>query len=251
MMSRFYIATVLLVLMAGCVSKSAYLALEADHARVKNDSLLLEKRIRQLNDENTRLASESAKMEQAMNNRLQEKQDSLNYKEQLIRDRELSLKDMKALKEEEREAYMILSRQILGDFSDYDRQTLTTTTGCTQITVSINDKKLFAPGTARIENMATEMNIKAWNVLNKYPDVKLNIVSYADSFPVASKDKGPDAYQLSYTKANALYRDLNNQSKTLKVRTAIGIRSEQNAKTYPSQIDYIFYSNLLPCIHTK
>lgn len=246
-----YIAIVLLGLTAGCISKSAYLALETDHTRVKNDSLLLEKRIRQLNDENIRLASESAKMEQAMNNRLQEKQDSLNYKEQLIRDRELSLKDMKALKEEEREAYMILSRQILGDFSDYDKQTLTTTTGCTQITVSINDKKLFTPGTARIESMATEMNQKAWAVLNKYPDVQLSIVSYADSLPVVSKDKNPDAYQLAYAKANVLYRDLNNQSKTLKVRTAMGIRSEQNIKTYPSQIDYIFYSNLLPCIHTK
>lgn len=248
---RFYIGALLLLLVAGCVSKSAYLALETDHTRVKNDSLLLEKRIRQLNDENIRLATESAKMEQAMNNRLQEKQDSLNYKEQLIRDRELSLKDMKARKEEEREAYMVLSRQILGDFSDYEKQTLTTTTGCTQITVSINDKKLFTPGTSRTENMAMEINQKAWSVLNKYPDVQLNIVSYVDSLAIAAKDKNQDAYQLSYTKANALYRDLNSQSKALKARTAIGIKSEQHTKTYPSQVDYIFYSNLLPCIHTK
>lgn len=248
---RFNIAIVLMVLLAGCVSKSAYMALETDQKRVKNDSLLLEKRIRQLHDENIRLASESAKMEQAMNNRLQEKEDSLNYKEQLIRDRELSLKDMKARKEEEREAYMVLSRQILGDFSDYDKQILTTTTGCTQITVSINDKKLFNQGSARTENLAAELNLKALGVLNKYPDVQLNIVSYADSILLSIKDKNTDSYLLSYTKANALYRDLNNQSKTLKTRTAIGIKSEQHSKSYPSQIDYIFYSNLLPCIHTK
>lgn len=251
MKSSIYLILLTLILTGGCVSKSTYLLLQADHARIKTDSLLLEKRIRQLNDDNVRLATESAKMEQAMNNRLQEKQDSLNYKEQLLLDRELSIKDMKARKEEERDAYLMLSRQILGDFSDYNAQTLTTTTGCTQITVSVNDKKLFVSGTARTEYLAAEMNQKALSILNKYPDVHLHIVSYADSVPPTGKEKSLDTYQLAHNKAAALYRELTIQSKSLKTRTAIGVKSEHYLKSYSSQVDYVFFSTLLPCIHTR
>lgn len=251
MVLRYAAATFFLMAFAACVSQNTYRALLTEHERIRHDSLLLEKRIRQLSEENNRLATESARMEQAMNNRLQEKEDSLNYKEALLRERELSLKDMKARKEEEREAFMSLARQVTGDFSGYDRQTLVTHTGCTQIIVSLNDRHLFAAGSAKPEPMAAEVNSKALAILRKYPDLQLVIVAYADSNQL-SKDRNPDPWQLPHLKATALYRQLTqHEDQPLKARTSTGLKNDMRSRTYPSQVDYVFYSSLLPCIHTR
>lgn len=252
MSSRFYFLFLFVLSLAACVSKSTYHTLQQDHSRVKNDSLLLEKRIRQLQDENQRLGSESAKMEQALNNRLQEKQDSLNYKEQLLRERELSLKDMKARKEEESEAFATLAKAIFMGFSGYDQQTLTTQTGCASLAISVNDKKLFAGNGAKTELLSQELHTKMIALLEKYPDLNLTVVTYCDSSAATRDRSNADPFSLPYARASVLYKELTaGQPKAIKQRISLAIRNELASRNWPQQTDYIFVSNLIPCIHIK
>ena len=193
-------------LIFGCVSKSKFVLVESEISRLKNDSALLEKRIAQLSNENAGLQTLSATIEQALNVRLQEKEDSLNYKEKLLKEREYSLKDMKARKEEEQEAFYNLARKVFAEFVDYDASTLTTRTNCTQAVIAVNDKKLFAGNTAKTEYLATEINNKAANLLSKHPDLMLTVVCYIDSsMQISAKE---DYWNIASLRANTLSKML-------------------------------------------
>jgi hypothetical protein len=252
MSSRFYFLSLLVLFLTACVSKSSYTALQQDHSRVQNDSLLLEKRIRQLQDENQRLSTESAKKEQALNNRLQEKQDSLSYKEQLLRERELSLKDMKARKEEESEAFATLAKTIFSGFQDYEQQTLIKQVGCASMTISVNDKKLFSGNGTKTELLSQELHAKMITLLEKYPDISLTITAYSDSAFTVKDKSASDPFAMPYTRASVLYKELTTGlSKSVKQRISIAIKNEVASRNWPQQTDYIFLSSLIPCIHTK
>lgn len=237
------------VSLAGCVSKTTYQALSTEHNRIKNDSLLLEKRIRQLEDDNQRLITESAKMEQALNNRLQEKQDSLAYKEQLLHQREMSLKDMKARKEEEQEAFTTLATQVFSGFSGYSADTLTTHTNCTGFVIRVNDRALFVNG-SRPEAFVQEIHTRAIQVLRKYPDLHLSVVTYADS--LTGKEKNNDPLNTAYARGAMLYKSLAaDKTRSVKERISVAVQNESAPRTYPQQTDYVFFSRLLPCIHIR
>ncbi len=241
-----------LTLLFGCVSKSKFVQVESEIARLKNDSTLLEKRITQLSNENAGLQTLSATIEQALNARLQEKEDSLNYKEKLLREREYSLKDMKARKEEEQEAFYSLARKVFAEFADYDVSTLTTSTNCTQAVVAVNDKKVFTGNTVKTEYLATEINNKAANLLGKHPDLMLTIICYVDSsMQISAKE---DHWNIAAQRANVLSKMLVSAHKniSLKVKSATGLPiSTHINKNSTYFVEYQFTSNLTPCIPIK
>ncbi len=236
----------------GCISKSQLTSVQDEVSRLKNDSNLLEKRINTLNNENARLQTLSATIEQALNNRLKEKEDSLNYKEKLLKDREFSLKDMKARKEEEQEAFYSLSRKIFGEFVDYDASTLTTKTNCTQAVVTVNDKKLFSQSSNKPEYLATEINNKAANLLEKHPDLMLTIVCYVDSNSHLNNKE--DYWTSAANKGNMLAKMLvaNRKNLLFRVKSATGYQNAAyTLNRYIYFIEYQFTSNLTPCIPVK
>lgn len=239
-------------LIFGCVSKSKFVLVESEIARLKNDSALLEKRITKLSNENAGLQTLSATIEQALNVRLQEKEDSLNYKEKLLKEREYSLKDMKARKEEEQEAFYNLARKVFAEFVDYDASTLTTKTNCTQAVIAVNDKKLFTGNTTKTEYLATEINNKAANLLSKHPDLMLTIVCYVDSsMQISAKE---DYWSIASARANVLGKMMINTHKSLsyKVKSATGLNTNTHINKNPAYfVEYQFTSNLTPCIPIK
>jgi chemotaxis protein MotB len=239
-------------LIFGCVSKSKFILVESEITRLKSDSALLEKRIAQLSNENAGLQTLSATIEQALNVRLQEKEDSLNYKEKLLKEREFSLKDMKARKEEEQEAFYSLTRKVFAEFADYDASTLTTKTNCTQAVIAVNDKKLFTGNTAKTEYLATEINNKAGNLLSKHPDLMLTVVCYVDSnMQISAKE---DCWNIALLRANALSKMLITTHKNLsyKVKSTTGLPTNTHInKNATYFIEYQFTSNLTPCIPIK
>ena len=241
-----------LIMLCGCVSKSKFTQTQTEITRLKSDSTLLEKRITQYQNENAHLQTLSATIEQALNNRLQEKEDSLNFKGKLLKDREYSLKDMKARKEEEQEAFYSLSRKIFAAFTDYDASTLITKTNCTQAVVMVNDKKMFVGNSLKPEYLATEINNKAVGLLEKHPDLVLTIVCYVDSsMQIAAKE---DLWNIAALRANALLKLLisNHKNLALRIKSATGLpNNNQTVKNQAYYTEYLFGSSLTPCIPIK
>ena len=252
MKQNVLLVTTSLSLLLGCVSKNKFTQSQTEITRLKSDSTLLEKRITQYQNENAHLQTLSATIEQALNIRLQEKEDSLNFKEKLLKDREYSLRDMKARKEEEQEAFYSLSRKIFAAFTDYDASTLTTKTNCTHAVVMVNDKKMFVGNSLKPEYLATEINNKAAGLLEKHPDLMLTIVCYVDSnTQITAKE---DLWNLASLRANTLSKLLisNHKNLALRIKSATGLpNNNQTVKYQAYYTEYQFVSSLTPCIPVK
>lgn len=239
-------------LLFSCVYKKKYLSNISQINRLQKDSSLLEKRIRQLQDDNNRLSTQSAAIEQALNQRLQEKQDSLLAKETQLKEREFTLKDLKSRKEEEQDAFSDLAKQIRLAFAGYDSSTLQLLSNCTGVVLRINNKRLFVENTLKQDYLATEISQKTIALLNKYPDLQLSITTNCDSVWLNPKDKAEDLTVLAFNRTQVLMRQLISPQKELNTRIIAGIKPIYTSpKGQPTYTDYFFTSILLPCIHER
>lgn len=252
----YYSAIGLLTLSVSCVSSQKYTTSQRTVQRLQTDSAALEKRVKMLQEEVSFLADKSATMEQALTQRLQEKEDSLNQKQQLLRDKELSITDMKARKAEERDAFIKLSGSILKPFSDFNSTDVVTRTNCSQSIVEVSDRLLFTTATSKVDGVkSAKLMATIVEVLNKQPDVKLIIVSHTDSVYIG-KEKWEDNWSLGSAKANNITKTLVRDYKITPQRLMPATQasyielSKGTIGLGKSRTAFLFYSELLPCIHT-
>lgn len=233
-------------LIAGCAQKQLLLTTQNEVKRLKQDSTLLEKRINQLQSENNRLSAQGALIEQALTDKLQEKEIILNQRNTLLNEREVSLKDMKARKEEEVEAYTALTKRIKAEFADYSPQTLTTQTTCTQTIIYINPQLVFIGNSSKTQFLATELAQKASNLLSVYPDLQLTISGSVDSTLQTAKESASLATFNRLLSLQKIYLIKNEQHLN---KINIELNQTNNKNNYPLAL--IFQSNLLPCTQIK
>lgn len=247
----------LLFISVSCVSSRKYTESQQTVERLRSDSALFEKRNRMLQDQINDLGTKSATMEQALNQRLQEKQDSLNQKQQQLKDKENSLKDMKARKAEEQESFTKLSQSIIKPFAGYAVNEVVSGTNCTQTVVEVSDRMLFTPGSTKIDfAKATKIAGQIADVLEKNADLKLLIVSHTDSV-YTGKEKWDDNWAIGSVKSASLVRMLIKDFKVSPARIMPSTQadfvplSKANAGLGRNRTAFLFYSELLPCIHTE
>lgn len=256
-MRFFYFGAVgFLTLSVSCVSSQKYTASQHTIQRLQSDSAVLEKRVKMLQEEVSFLANKSATMEQALTQRLQEKEDSLNQKQQLLRDKELSIKDMKARKAEEHDAFIKLSGSILKPFGDFNSNDVVTRTNCSQSIVEVSDRILFTTATSKVDaGKSAKLIATIADVLAKQPDVKLIIVNHTDSVYVG-KEKWDDNWSLGAAKANNITRALIRDYKVAPQRLVSATQADymdvlkSSVNLGKSRTTFLFYSEILPCIHT-
>lgn len=208
-------------------------------------------------DEINYLGTKSATMEQALNQRLQEKQDSLNQKQQQLKDKENNLKDMKARKAEEKDAFSKLSGSIIKPFSGYAGTEMVSGTNCTQTFIEVSDRMLFIPGTTRVDApKSARIAAQIADVMAKNIDLKLMVVNHTDSI-YAGKEKWEDNWAIGTAKANAMVRMLIKDFKVAPGRIISATQAEftslsmTNTSLGKARTAFLFYSELLPCIHTE
>jgi chemotaxis protein MotB len=253
---RLGIFILLCSFLASCVSSKKYAEAQDVVKRLQTDSTLLEKRILALQDEVSYLANKSATIEQSLNQRLQEKQDSLIQKQDELKAKESRINDMKARKAQEQEAFSKLSGGIIKPFTGYNANEITTRTNCTQTIIEVNDKMLFMPNSSKLnmEKSAKFLSNIA-DILNKQPDLQVWIISLTDSV-YTGKEKWDDNWALGAAKANAIVKILITDYKVAPARiipatqAEFGEQLKLNASLGPNRISFAFYSALLPCIHT-
>jgi flagellar motor protein MotB len=248
--------TIALLLLTACgVPRAQYDELHVYAVRLKNDSTILDKRIRQLNDEREYLRTRSATMEQQLTSRLQEKEDSITHKEQLLAEKEHSIRDMRARKEQEREAFETLARSVFGLFGEYPASEVNRHSNCTQIIIETADRMLFQAHSARIDAARAQPFLsKVQMAFEKNPDLSLMIVSHTDSLTASRQE---DGWSIGSQKAAALVRALLKEGGFAPQRISAGTRAETtglskaNVSLGRNRIEFVFYSTLLPCIHSK
>jgi chemotaxis protein MotB len=245
-----------LSVLSSCVSSKKYVEEQDRVKRLQTDSTLLEKRILGLLDEVNYLSNKSATMEQSLNQRLQEKQDSINQKQLELKNKENRINDMKARKAQEQEAFSKLSGGIIKPFMGYNPNDLITYTNCTQTVIEVSDRLLFTPNTSKLnmEKMAKIASNIA-DILSKHPDLKIWIIAHTDS-TYSGKEKWDDNWAWGAAKSNALTRILITDYHVDPARITPATQAEyvqltkQNIGLGANRVSFSFYSDLLPCIHT-
>ena len=252
----FFLLFIYAVIAQSCVSSSKYGDAKAHIEKLQADSVLLTKRNRMLTEDKSYLENKGASMEQILNQRLQEKQDSLNHKEDLLHQRELSINDMKARKAEERDAFETLSKSIFELFNDLSSNDIHRSTNCTQIIVEVSDRLLFASGSIKVDPKSSKIFDKVYTALSKNADLNLMIVAHTDSIN-SIKEKYDDNWTLGTLKANNILRALVRDYKIQPAKISSSSRGEtvalvkSNHTIGRNRIEFVFYSSFLPCIHTK
>jgi flagellar motor protein MotB len=256
MKNLVYILLGSVLVFQSCVSASRYTDAIARIDRLKADSVILAKRNRMLGDEKSYLETKSASMEQILTQRLQEKQDSLSHKEDLLQQRELSINDMKARKAEEREAFETLSKSVFELFGEFSGNDVHRYTNCTQIIVEVSDRMLFAGNSTKTDARATVILAKVSQALAKNADLNLMIIAHTDSLN-SVKEKYDDNWTLGTMKANNIVRSLIREHKIVPARVSSSSRAETiplvkaNSSLGRNRVEFVFYSGFLPCIHSK
>jgi chemotaxis protein MotB len=249
----FYI--LLVSYLTSCVSSQKFANTQSTVSRLKSDSTLLEKRILSLQDQVNYLSAQNAKTEQALTQRLQEKQDSLEHKQKELTIKENNLNDMNARKVQQQEAFGKLFFGIIKPFSGYASNEIATKANCTQIIVDVSDNLLFLPNTSKVNaEKTTKIAATITQILAKHPDLKLIVVNHTDSTYVG-KEKWEDNWSLGSAKANALVRilikDFGISPQRLMPATQAAYIELTNANVTlgKSRTSFLFYSELLPCVH--
>ncbi len=243
--------------LASCVSTSKQQKTQEQIKRLQNDSSLLEKRIQQLQYQVGYLETKNASTEQTLTQRLQEKEDSLNQKQQQLNDRELRLNDMKVRKAQEQEAFAKLSAEISKPFTSFPAADVQCKNTCTQTAVEVSDRLLFAPASSKADAAkAAAILQRIAEILAKQPDLKVMVINYTDSV-YAGKEKWEDNWSLGAAKSNALIRLMVRDYKISPYRVLPGTQAEfampskTNSGLPRAHTTFLFYSELLPCIHVE
>ncbi len=250
--STFILITALL---CGCASSRMNQQLTDENTRLRLDSLAQENRIRKLLDEKEYLEQKNAITEQALNTRLQEKEDSLNAKEKQLKEREASLKDMKSRKEQESEAFRSLAQSIFDSFKNITPSDYSCRISCSQMIVEISDRVLFASNSIKPDSRTQTTLIKVKEILLKNTDLQLLIVAHTDTFN-HTKEKVANVADIGFLKSLALCEQLCaeqgiSQQRITSASKGAAVKPTQPLQNSRNRVEFIFYSNLLPCIYLK
>ncbi|MFN5544809.1 MAG: hypothetical protein ACK49O_06275 [Bacteroidota bacterium] len=242
-------------LLTGCLSSKVNKQVTDEIKRLRADSLAQENRIRKLLDEKEYLEHKNATTEQALNLRLQEKEDSLNVKEIQLKERQASLMDMKSRKEQEEESFISLAQSIFDEFKGINPTDITTKVNCTNIILEVNDRLLFTPNSIKADSRTLISLHKIKEVMLKNNDLQLILVAHTDTFNY-TKQKINNVYELGYLKAFTIYDILTRELGVQKQKITIASRGPaikpfSGKDADRNRIEFIFYSNLLPCIYSK
>lgn len=253
---RVYYILIGAFILTSCVSSKKYEEATAQVSRLRVDSISLENRIRKLVDEKDYLENKSAQTEQALNQRLQEKEDSLNAKEKLLRDREFSLSDMKSRKEQEEESFRKLAKSVHVLFSDLSTNDVSAYTNCSQIVVEVSDRLLFAPNSIKPDAKASVVFARIKEALSKNTDLNLMVIAHTDTFN-HTKEKISSLTELGAAKSQYMTELLlkesgMNHQRVFSATRGASIKPGKSATGLGrNRIELVFYSNLLPCIYSK
>jgi outer membrane protein OmpA-like peptidoglycan-associated protein len=255
MLLRLFIVLFSLIPLTGCLSSRLNQQFTDENKRLRADSLAQENRIRKLLDEKEYLEHKNATTEQALNLRLQEKEDSLNAKEKQLKEREASLMDMKSRKEQEAESFRALAQFVFNEFKDFSPADYMSRTNCTQIILEINDRALFASNPIKPDIRTQNTLLRVKEILLKNTDLQLLIVAHTDTFN-HTKEKIVNLNDLGFIKARTLAEQLCteygiSQQRIIPASKGATIKPAQNSPSGRNRVEFIFYSNLLPCIHSK
>ena len=239
----------LVFLMASCVSKKKYTAIQLSNETLHNkldecnrglsdcesQKGILEARLAELQNKNQHLVDQVNQLNNtngALLNSVNEmatlsKQESSNLERSLeqIREQDLrirTLQDALTKKDSVTLALVVSLKSSLGNLNDTD---VTVNVEKSVVFISLSDKMLFKSGSTELSTRAREVLAKVATVLNDKPEMDVLVEGHTDNVPI-SRDCIKDNWDLSALRATNITRVLQNDYHVDPARITAGGRSQ-------------------------
>lgn len=244
-----FLAFTAMLLLASCVSKKKYAAIQASNETLHNkldecnrsldacrgQVAVLEASVAGLENANQHLKDQVGELSNTNANLLNSigqmatlsKQEAVNLERSLeqIREQDLrirSLHDALSKKDSVTLALVVSLKSSLGNLNDTD---VVVNVEKSVVFISLSDKMLFSSGSTQLSPRAQEVLAKVATVLNDKPEMEVLVEGHTDNVPIA-RDCFKDNWDLSVSRAVAITRVLQKDYGVAPSRITAGGRSE-------------------------
>ena len=156
---------------------------------------VLNKQVADLNNKTGQLSSDAAN-----------KQSQLNMSQQQIAAQQKRLEQLQALMDQQRRATSEIRKKMADALTGFNSNELTVAIKNGKVYVSLQENLLFPSGSAVVNPKGKEALGKLAEVLNKNPDITVDIEGHTDSIPIRTRFK--DNWDLSTARAGSIVRIL-------------------------------------------
>jgi chemotaxis protein MotB len=233
-MKNYFYLFVILVIISSCVPKRLLLTsekrvhdLQADssgthsklndcNSNLSSTNSKLADTNSKLNDCNSQLANCNAALKNtgtsrdSLQNALQDLSNSANEKitssQATINEQAKKLKEMQTMIQAQKDVMNKLRKTIADALVDFKPDELTVSIKDGKVYVSLQEKLLFKSGSDVVNPKGKEALKSVADVLNKNPDINIDVEGYTDSIPI--HDKFEDNWALSVARATSVIRIL-------------------------------------------
>lgn len=192
-------------------------ALFVQTQQLKKDTLSLGLELRktrmefsELKGEYENLSNKSGMQLAQLNENLKAKSRELEIKENLLRERELRLKEMETIVAKQDSITQALNNIVKNALLGFRSDELSVEMKNGKVYVSMTDKLLFKSGSAAVEDKGKQAIKKLAEVLNKNNDIDIAIEGHTDNVPIKT-NLYKDNWDLSVARATSIVRMLNEE----------------------------------------
>ncbi len=260
MLRKFIQLTLLSGLLVSCVSTKKYDSLVSDYAGLKddiklqsmeNDSLsgVLNKRLRNLRDQNISLESDTLRMGQLsrmlnvrytdlnqtfdalvnQNDNLLSQQAEENKRlADSLHSRDLKLQSLEQLIAEKEAGMIALKSTLSSALSQFEGKGLTVEHREGKVYVSLENSLLFPSGSWMVDKKGSQAIAQLANVLKSHPELQIIIEGHTDDIPYKSGGAIKDNWDLSVKRATSIVKLLTKNAEIDPKQISAAGRSEYN-----------------------
>jgi chemotaxis protein MotB len=221
------------LLLVSCVPTRKFKASQEALQSVRNDSAILatkvtdlqsstEQQRQQISDLNNKIAGLNAKIADLNNQTGQlstdaaNKQSQLSKSQQELADQRQKLEHLQQLMDQQKKATQEIRKKMSDALVGFNSNELTVSVKNGKVYVSLQENLLFPSGSAVVNPKGKLALGKLADVLNKNPDITVNIEGHTDSIPIHGRYI--DNWDLSTARANSIVRVLTTDYKVEPVR---------------------------------
>jgi chemotaxis protein MotB len=194
------------VFFSSCVTKGRYLGMQTRATEERNTNILLSSRIARLEDTLNNLHGRLGALNNANQNAVNElsrTNSELNLTKEQIEAQRERLQQLQAFIDQQKKASEDLKKNISEALIGFKPDELVVTMKNGKVYVSMQEALLFPSGSAKVNPRGKEALSLVASVLNKNPDVSIDIEGHTDDVPIHTTAY-PDNWALSTARATSI-----------------------------------------------
>lgn len=232
-MQKLLIALTGVLLLAGCVPTRKFKASQAALQSVRGDSAILATKVadlestvsqlkQQIADQNNKIAALNSQIADLNNQTGQlstdaaNKQSQLNKSQQELAEQQRKLEHLQQLMDQQKRATQEIRKKMSDALVGFNSNELSVAIKNGKVYVSLQENLLFPSGSAVVNPKGKLALGKLADVLNKNPDITVDIEGHTDSIPIHGRYV--DNWDLSTARANSIVRVLTNDYRVDPIR---------------------------------